>query len=119
MKRDFDLVRRILLDIEAMPPGDTAQGFEYQEYDHATIAEHVRLLIEAGLVDGEIGKTFGGIHFHVSGLTWSGHDFLRVAKDDTIWMKAKQTILKPASAITFDLLWAWLKEQAKQQLGLP
>jgi hypothetical protein len=119
MKRDFDLIRRILLDVENMPPEGILQRFDVPEYDHTTIGEHVRLLIRAGLIRGEMADTFGGVHFVVSGLTWKGHDFLDAARDATIWKRAKDTILKPTASITFDLLFEWLKEQAKRTLGLP
>lgn len=120
MKRDFDLIRRILIDIESKPAGGVLQRFEYPEYDHRTIAEHVRLLIDAGLVQGELVELVGnGVHFIVSDLTWDGHDFLNAARDDTIWKKAKDTILKPTASVTFSLLLEWLKAQAKERFGLP
>jgi len=103
-----------------MAPGATLQHCEYPEYDQKTISEHVRLLIDAGLVQGKVTDMLGGrVHFYVSALTWTGHDFLDAARDATIWRKAKDTVLKPTASITFDLLLQWLKNQAKQQLGLP
>jgi len=120
LKRDFDLIRHILIDVENMAPGAILQRCEYPEYDEKTISEHVRLLIDAGLVRGQVTETLGGrVHFLVSGLTWTGHDFLDAARDATIWRKAKDTVLKPTASITFDLLLQWLKEQVKQTLGLP
>jgi branched-subunit amino acid transport protein AzlD len=35
-----------------------------------------------------------------------------------VWNKAKLTILKPATAITFDALLQWLKQQALDSVGL-
>jgi hypothetical protein len=103
-----------------MAPGDILQQCEYPEYDQKTISEHVRLLLDAELVRGKLTETLSArTRFYVSGLTWKGHDFLNAAKNTTIWTKAKETVLKPTTSITFDVLLAWLKEQAKQQLGLP
>ncbi len=103
-----------------MPPGKVLDHCEYPGYDQKTISEHVRLLLDAGLVRGELTHFIGGrISFHVSGLTWNGHDFLDAARDTTIWTKAKATVLKPTASITFDVLLEWLKVQAKQTLGLP
>jgi hypothetical protein len=121
MKRDFDLIRRILIDIQDMPAGTFCQVIAYPgEYDPATISEHVALLIDSALINGEMIKAFDSIDgFLITGLTWKGHDFIDAAKDNSIWNKAKQTVLKPTVSITFDLLLEWLKAQAKQILLLP
>jgi hypothetical protein len=121
VKRDFDLIRRILSDVEKMAPGQPLSDIAYpEEYDRATIYAHVDLLIKAGLIEAKSIKTIGSIvKFHIIGLTWAGHDFLDAARDNTIWKKAKESILKPTVSITFDLLLAWLKAEAKQKIGLP
>jgi len=51
-------------------------------------------------------------------VTWNGHEFLNAAKDATIWEKAKATLFKTSTSITFDLLVEWLKAEARQKLGL-
>lgn len=124
MKRDFDLVRRIMAHIEKVPAGHFTDETTYltylgEEYDRATIFEHIELLIEENLIKGTIHKSFGEIDaFHITGLTWKGHDFINATKDESIWIKAKETILKPTVSITFSLLLEWLKEEAKKKLGL-
>jgi len=122
MKRDFDLIRHMLSDIEAMPAGEAIREFKYPEYDLATIEEHVRLIDEAGFIKGEISDVMGGprtCSIFITGLSWEGHDFLDAMKDDNIWNKAKESVLKPGASITFGLLLEWLKIEAKQKLGIP
>jgi hypothetical protein len=119
MKRDFDLIRRILQDIEKLPAGKTLEELEYSEYDQDTILAHAKLLIEKGLIEGKIVGGTGWSMIRVTGLTWSGYDFLDASKDETIWAKAKVSVLKPTASFTFDLLLEWLKTQAKEKLGLP
>jgi hypothetical protein len=120
MKRDFDLIRRILTDIERMPAGSFQSNLKYPEYSQATVDEHTILLHDAGLIKANISKLMGGGNsIHIVGLTWSGHDFLDAMKDDNLWNKAKENVLKPGVSITFDVLLEWLKIQAKQKLGLP
>lgn len=121
MKRDFDLIRLILKDIESLPAGYYTNDFKYDgEYDQATIYGHIDLLIEEKFINGIAHKSSGNVdRIHVTGLTWKGHDFIDAAKDDTLWNKAKETILKPTAAITFTILLEWLKKEAKNQLGLP
>lgn len=122
MKRDFDLIRRIMTDIENMPAGRQYSNVDYliHEYDYSTIYEHIDLLVEAGLLNGKTVKLAHGIGgVIINGLTWNGHDFLDATKDDTIWKKAKENVLKPGASITFGLLLEWLKAEAKHKLGLP
>lgn len=117
MKRDFDLIRRILADIENVPAGKSLDKITYPEYDQPIIYEHINILEEAGLIKAKKGPGIAKVH--ITGLTWAGHDFLNSAKDDSIWQKAKDTVLKPATSITFGLLLEWLKIEAKQKLKLP
>lgn len=122
MKRDFDLIRHMLSDIEAMPAGEAIRKFEYPEYDLPTIEEHVRLINEAGFIKGNISEVISGrrtCSIFITGLSWDGHDFLDAMKDDNIWNKAKESILKPGASITFGLLLEWLKIEAKQKIGIP
>lgn len=122
MKRDLDLIRRILLDIEALPVGQSRDSIKYPEYDQPTIGQHINLLHQAGLIEAIIQKvkpTNRVVKFTITGLTWKGHDFLDLVKNDSIWNKAKEKFIKPGVSFSFELLFAWLKAQAKEQLGLP
>jgi hypothetical protein len=119
MKRDFELVRIILRDMEGAEPMQTYQGFTYDGYEKFVVYEHIELLIEAGLLAGEVHRhSSGGIPV-VTRLTWAGHDFLDAMKDEGIWRKAKESILKPIGGATFDVLLDWLKWQMKEKLGMP
>jgi hypothetical protein len=92
-----------------------------EKYDRATILEHINLLLEEGFINGSIQNNCDGLidAVTISRLTWKGHDFLDASRDESIWLKAKETILKPAASITFSLLLEWLKEEAKKKIGLP
>jgi hypothetical protein len=121
MERNFDLIRRILRDVEKMPPGGAVEDSTYHgEYDRATVCEHMRLLIEEDFIEGNVqsdrGRVTAVIIFR---LLWKGHDFIKAAQDDSLWNKAKTTILKPTTSFTFDLLLEWLKAEAKSKFGLP
>lgn len=112
MKRDMDIIRRIMLEIE-----DTDEPFlSYTGED----AKHVALLLDAGFVDAHLLKAHGiGIaRAVVERLTWKGFEFLAVMRDDSIWKKAKETIFKPLGGVAFDVLFAWLKAQSTKALGL-
>lgn len=119
MKRDFDLIRRIMIDIERMPAFEQKQSFTYDGYDTATINQHIARLIEAKLVDGTPQTTSNQSRVLVNDLTWAGHDFLDAMRDDGLWAKAKENVLNPGASFTFGLLLHWLEVKAKEKLGLP
>ncbi len=108
-----------MADMETIPAGGMKEKFEYSNFDAATIYYHIGMLIDAGLVKGKLFKEPGGPPFaYVDDLTWTGHDFLDAMRDDNLWNKAKEKVIKPGVSFTFDLLLEWLKSQAKQTLGL-
>lgn len=121
MVRDFELVRRILLEIQALPADSIPDGIRFDgEYSDRVVDEHVALLIDAGLLEGVVSRNMdGSVSVFVFRLTWEGHDFLDAAANDTIWKKARDVVLKPSVSFSFDLLKEWLKMEAKARLGLP
>ena len=118
MKRDFDLIRQIMRDIEDLPAGSGSGTPSYQDVDRQTVTAHVILLIDAGLVNGKVLTTTQGPRLRISGLTWAGYDFLAVAKDDTMWAKAKKTVLAPAAGATWAVVLEWMKAESMKHFGL-
>ena len=115
MKRDMDLIRRMLLEVEGDDnPKTITQFTEAHEVYNIALLEDAGL-VEARVVKGSMGKPISAF---VIRLTWQGHDFLDAAKDDTIWAKARDRILKPGISFTFSILVEFLKQEAKQRLGL-
>jgi hypothetical protein len=113
MKRDMDLVRKILSDIEAC---DDIDGPLVSLNDpHA--AYQAAILKEAGLVEATISTDgFGRPVFAiVIRLTWAGHDFLDSTKDSEIWKMAKEHIIKPGVSWTFQILVEWLKAEGRRR----
>lgn len=116
MKRNFDLIRQILLDVEALPPSKTLKEFNYPEYDAQTIDAHIELLAKENFIEVKTIKAFGGhVQYEIKSLTWKGHDFVRPAKDKSIWDKVKETALSKTGTITLDLLLELLKAEAKSR----
>jgi hypothetical protein len=116
MKRDPDLVRQICFAVEDLEPGQYLQ--EVDGVDESAFAHHVALMIDAGLVSGDVVQMLGSTaHAHVERLTWTGHDFADAARSDTLWKKAKDNVIKPGASWSFDLLKEWLKAEVKN--GFP
>lgn len=121
MKRDLDLVRKILLWMEGSDHGTVHTEPQIEGFSAEQVGYHVHLMGQAGLITA-LDITTNGDHSPnalPSSLTWAGHDFLDAVKDDTLWEKAKSMVLKPAAGVAFDVLLAWAKAEAKHRLGLP
>lgn len=95
MKRDMDLVRRILFEVEKLPPL-TARRIEIEGYSMNEVAYHCEMLYRYGLIKryhgDEIDQLDGVIDFWVEDLTWQGHDFLEKIREDTVWNKTKRVM---------------------------
>ena len=73
MKRDLELVKRILLRVEARD--HVEPSFSIPGYDDKTVSYHVAMMKEAGLLDAIVHKfmdgTLEGIPIR---MTWQGHE---------------------------------------------
>ena len=119
MKRDFDLIRRILFIIEASEQ-DPIEWVEIniEGKSPTEIAYHIWLLVDAGLIEGTDCSSGEGLDWKAQALTWEGHEFLQSIKSDNIWNKAKEKILKPSVSWTFGILTEYLKQEIKKQIGI-
>ena len=122
LQRDMDVVRPILLAVEAIPAGEyVSEQPDISGLDGGTYCEYVRLLIEAGLLEGQVldGSEFALIRR----LTWAGHEFLDSARNDTVWQKFKRALRGEFSGIPFavasKLLTSFAIETARAALHLP
>ncbi|TWT46805.1 DUF2513 domain-containing protein [Botrimarina hoheduenensis] len=124
MKRDLDLARQLLADIEAqaadcavnaLRPGLAAEADEQVRY-------HVRLLIDAGLLK-EVDRSAGGVP--CVRLTHAGHEFLELAASESRWREAKWVVRERTGGMSLTVLKAvltkWAAEVATRgpRLGRP
>lgn len=118
MKRDMDLVREILIAVEA-----DNTNLDGLPYDRDQIYLHVELMKERGLVKAVIVHDPDGAEHRIllcsaKCLTWEGHDFLDKARSKSIWEQAKKKCLKETGGLAFELLKDCLVHVAKQKLGM-
>lgn len=122
MRRDMDLVRELLLRLEAKEIPAGTQWFldmndEELAIDGRTQDEvfyHLRLLLDAGFTEPRGNQ--GMSSFTYSGLTWAGHDFLDSVRDPKVWREAKDVVHK-AGGYTVDILVAAAKALVKSNLA--
>ena len=120
MKRDMDLIRKMLLEIESRDdvfvPSD-------DPLDNRRIAYHLLQLREAGLIAGVAAteSLAGELLVHVNAqprLTWAGHEFVDAARNETVWDEAKEKSSGALETIGFAVLTQLLAHLAKKRLGI-
>jgi len=120
MERNWDVVRGILLQLEARQAGqaklrsDTIEGV-----DPLVAAYHMKIMIEAGFLEGSVsGKIgYGGVAFADS-LTWKGHEFLDSIREPSKWEKVKSTVKEKGQSLSFEVIQAVATAIAKNAIGL-
>lgn len=106
MKRDMELVRKILFKIEEIVDNVVEYNIKIEGYTMEQIAYHCSILYEGGYIsDYKAQYADGGIcSFGVCRLTWEGHDFLDKIREDTVWNKTKETIKIKGLPLVFDIV---------------
>ena len=114
MKRDMDLIREILLQVEARenPNSWKVEKVEIEGRDNQEIDGHVHLLLEAGFV----GATSAG--GPVNRLTWEGHELLDSICDPTVWATVTEKLKEVGGAASLEVVRALAVGVVKDQLGL-
>jgi hypothetical protein len=124
MKRDMDLIRQMLLALEQRDQdgeerAERKDPTDVEGYSQQERMYNAALIIESGLAKGDIVEgAFGKVMCAgLDRLTVAGHDFLDAARDDTIWKKAKEKVMKPGAAFTFEIVKEWLKVEIRSRIG--
>jgi hypothetical protein len=117
MKRDMDLAREILLQIEAAPSPDSLVDITSPDHTEAEVSYHVMLLAQAHLIEAyDFSGKDSGLLWKPIRLRWEGHEFLEAARDDSRWERAKRLIREKGSGTVFSLLQEVLIKLATQAL---
>ena len=100
MQRNMDLVRTILMRIEESPSGRAAHPFGIAGFTPEQVGYHAHIMMEDGLIEGvDVTHTGSkGPEAMPRALTWKGHEFLDLARDQNRWNQAKAIISKVGSA---------------------
>jgi Hypothetical protein (DUF2513) len=116
MKRDVDLIRQILLDLErhgAECTLDSLRNGSSHEIDER-MRYHLRLCIDAGLAK-EIDRTAAGSP--CVRLTCAGHEFLDICRGDDRWQAAKWIVHQQTGGLSLAVLRAVLTKWAVQGIS--
>jgi hypothetical protein len=93
MKRDMDLIRSLLLDIEeaAVPMRGASYSEEnmllkFPDHDPNFVRAHLSLIQDAGLIQS---AQYLGNQIDEVNMTWQGHEFLEEIRNDDVWNQTK------------------------------
>ena len=100
MKRDLDLVRSLLLKIEAEHRPMQMCSFTEDDFPNESseewnrVKEHFRLMSDAGFIEsGSLTST----SYNLRGISWAGHEFLDSIRDEEVWKRTKEGANKVGS----------------------
>ncbi|QWT22111.1 DUF2513 domain-containing protein [Bacillus sp. NP157] len=120
----MDLIRRLLLDLEAAP-GALDATHVVVGHSQAEVAYHLALLVKGGLAEGPQPTSYLGNSTQVpdfvlaTRLSPEGHDFIDTLRDDTIWKTVREKTLKVGSTATLEIVKALGQAAVRHMVGLP
>ncbi len=120
MKRDMDLIRDLLLFIEEQPAGELTQQIAYDDEKHtgAEVVGHLKMLLDAGYVDGQMDGTIRQPLIAIHGLTMPGHDFIDSIRHDGVWNETKEKMAEYGGSVALATVQALAIKVGAKMLGL-
>lgn len=104
MKRNWELIRKILFKLEQKVDDTPLDSESIKGFPPDVVAYHYQLLAQAELICIEDNSTMGDADFVAINLTWQGHEFLDKIRSDTAWNKIKQIIKTKEIDLSFDAI---------------
>ena len=119
MKRDMDLIRKLLILIENND--DIKELVVPEDWNREEVAYHLKILDQVGYVENNTKWAGNKPMWLMASLTWDGHEFLSSIKNNTIWERTKCEIKKTSlelGTIPLNVLKEFATRQIKDLLGL-
>lgn len=119
MKRDMELVRQILLQVE-QAENDPNEWIDlsFEQWPHEVVSYHTKLLIDAGLLEGQDLSDLSGSDWRPKSLTWEGQEFLDAARNETVWNKAMASLKEKSMTVPFEVLKAVVIQKCREYFGV-
>ncbi len=121
MKRDMNLIREIMLQVEARPSVNDWGLVEIEGRTQEEISYHVMMLSDAGMAEVIDMRGLGpnGFRYAPKYLTIQGHDFLDSIRGDSIWEKVKQRLGTVGGSASLEIVKTIAKKVAMDALDIP
>ncbi len=117
MRRDWDLMRMILLEIEDSKDIDTFMNFsekgylyteKLKEFDREKIIYHIQLLISADFISTN-ADDYG--EKEITGLSWKGHEYAEKLRDSERWRKIKSYVSEKGLDLGSDTIMSLIRKR--------
>lgn len=123
MKRDVDLIRAMLLEVESWPPGARVPSTRIviEPYTEEQIRYHAELLHDAGFIGGVVAvhRASGERPAIVGRLTWRGHEFVDATRSDVVWAAVKERAKPVGGSTNMELLEELFSSVSRSMMWLP
>jgi hypothetical protein len=120
MKRNPELIRAILLQVEA----DAGVSIDLvtlniEGFEDRLVSYHVNLLRDAGFLEAEHipDSSDDGWIWMPKRLTWNGHEFLDAVRSNQVWSHTKSTVER-IEGFTLGIMKEIAVAYIKQRIGL-
>lgn len=120
MKRNWEVIRKIMIQLENLPPRDgqlDSASLEDRGIPNEVAAYHMLLLQEAGLIEGGGRKDLGTPYRFALRLTWNGHELLDQIRRDTVWASVKTRLMNSGLDMSVQAVRAAAAATIKELLG--
>ena len=118
MKRDWDVIREVLLEVQDMSPSERADACYALPYRGGDVkAIHAFMLSDAGFLKGISGDDMEGRELLEPDLTWEGRDLLANIESKPIWTRVKARAAEEGLVMTFDAVKLLAKQALSQVLS--
>jgi len=107
MKRDFELIRKLLIFFEDKQSPECVEVPPIDGYDDGTIKTHLVLLYDAGLLRCEPVKSSTSdrvIYVIPFELTWDGHEFLDKVRNESVWSRIRDIMASKGGSLAFSVV---------------
>lgn len=105
MKRDWELIRKILIKLEQMAEESLPlKDDQFEGVDPDTVSYHFKIMGQAELIETDVITIRGNSLYSAKAITWQGHEFLDKIRNDTVWNKSKAMLKNKGIDLSFDVL---------------
>lgn len=121
MKRNMELIREILFQLEDATTYDLPVELNIEGYKPEEINYNLGIIWQSGLIE-IYGKPLSDLNsptrYLPTSLTWQGHEFLDASRNEKAWKRVLKTIREKGGSLTFEITKALLIQYAKEEFNI-
>lgn len=121
MKRDMELIRKILMQLEESQTHDLPVQLNIEGYIQEEINSNVGIAWEGGLIK-IYGKPIITLNsptrYLPTCLTWEGYDFLDASRNDNVWKRVLKVAKEKGGGLAYEVFKALLIQYAKEDFNI-